>query len=41
MLAHDQGGMVNAARFAAVLGVSGQNVGRYADLLYDCCSSAA
>jgi hypothetical protein len=27
--------MVNAARFAAVLGVSGQTVGRYADLLCD------
>ena len=35
MLAHDKGGMVNAARFAAALGVSGQTVGRYADLLCD------
>ena len=35
MLAHDQGGMVNAARLAAALGVSGQTVGRYIDLLCD------
>ena len=35
MLAHDQGGMLNAARLAAALGVSGQTVGRYIDLLCD------
>lgn len=35
MLAHDRGGMVNAARLAAALGVSGQTVGRYIDLLCD------
>jgi predicted AAA+ superfamily ATPase len=35
MLAHDQGGMVNAARLAAALGASGQTVGRYIDLLCD------
>jgi uncharacterized protein len=35
MLAHDQGGMMNAARLAAALGVSGQTVGRYIDLLSD------
>ncbi len=35
MLAHDQGGMINAARLAAALGVSGQTVGRYIDLLCD------
>jgi predicted AAA+ superfamily ATPase len=35
MLAHDQGGILNAARLAAALGVSGQTVGRYIDLLCD------
>lgn len=33
MLAHDQGGMTNSSRLAAALGVSGQTVGRYTDLL--------
>lgn len=35
MLAHNQGMMVNAARLAAGLGVSGQTIGRYLDLLCD------
>ena len=35
MLAHNQGGMLNAANLAAGLGVSGQTVGRYLDLLVD------
>lgn len=35
MLSHDQGGMLNAARLAAALGVSGQTVARYIDLLCD------
>ncbi len=35
MLAHEQGGMLNAARIAAGLGVSGQTVARYLDLLVD------
>lgn len=35
MLAHDQGGVLNAAKLAAGLGVSGQSVGRYLDLLVD------
>lgn len=35
MLAHDQGGMTNSSRLAAALGVSGQTVGRYIDLLCD------
>lgn len=35
MLAHEQGQVVNAARLAASLGVSGQTVARYADLLVD------
>ena len=35
MLAHGQGGMLNAARLAAGLGVSGQTVARYLDLLID------
>ena len=35
MLAHDQGGLLNAARLAAGLGVSGQSVARYLDLLVD------
>jgi uncharacterized protein len=35
MLAHDQGGMINAAKLAAALGISGQTVGRYIDLLCD------
>lgn len=35
MLAHQQGGLLNAARLAAALGVSGQTVMRYGDLLVD------
>jgi predicted AAA+ superfamily ATPase len=35
MLAHSQGGMLNAAKLAASLGVSGQTVGRYLALLVD------
>jgi len=35
MLAHNQGGLLNAAHLAAGLGVSGQTVGRYLDLLVD------
>lgn len=35
MLAHEQGGVLNAARLAAGLGVSGQTVARYLDLLVD------
>lgn len=35
MLAHDQGGLLNAAKLAANLGVSGQSVARYLDLLVD------
>jgi len=35
MLAHEQGGLLNAARLAAGLGVSGQSVARYLDLLVD------
>lgn len=35
MLAHEQGGVLNAARLAASLGVSGQSVARYLDLLVD------
>ncbi len=35
MLAHGQGGSLNAARLAQGLGVSGQTVGRYLDLLVD------
>jgi len=35
MLAHEQGGLLNAAKFAAALGVSGQSVARYLDLLCD------
>lgn len=35
MLAHQQGQTVNAARLAGGLGVSGQTVGRYLDLLVD------
>lgn len=35
MLAHEQGGMLNAARLAGGLGVSGQTVARYLDLLVD------
>ena len=35
MLAHTQGGLLNAAKLAAGLGVSGQTVGRYLDLLVD------
>ena len=35
MLAHEQGQMLNAARLAGSLAVSGQTVGRYLDLLCD------
>ena len=35
MLAHEQGGLLNAAKLAAGLGVSGQSVARYLDLLVD------
>ncbi|HSM77433.1 MAG TPA: ATP-binding protein [Bryobacteraceae bacterium] len=35
MLAHDQGQLHNGARLAAGLGVSGQTVGRYLDILVD------
>jgi uncharacterized protein len=35
MLAHEQGGILNAAKLAAGLGVSGQTVARYVDLLVD------
>lgn len=35
MLAHTQGGLLNAAKLASGLGVSGQTVGRYLDLLAD------
>ncbi|WP_158971461.1 ATP-binding protein [Chachezhania sediminis] len=35
MLAHDQGGLLNASKLAANLGVSGQSVARYLDLLVD------
>lgn len=35
MLAHHQGGLLNAAHLAGGLGVSGQTVGRYLDLLVD------
>jgi hypothetical protein len=35
MLAHNQGQILNAARLAASLGVSGQTVARYLDILVD------
>jgi len=35
MLAHQQGALLNAARLASALGVSGQTVGRYLDLMVD------
>jgi predicted AAA+ superfamily ATPase len=35
MLAHEQGSLLNAARLAAALGISGKTVGRYIDLLVD------
>ena len=35
MLAHAQGGLLNASALAEGLGVSGQTVGRYLDLLVD------
>lgn len=35
MLAHEQGGLLNAARLAAALGVSGQTIARYLDLMVD------
>lgn len=35
MLAHEQGALLNAARLAASLGISGQSVTRYLDLMVD------
>lgn len=35
MLAHHQGGLLNAAQLAASLGVSGQSIARYMDILVD------
>ena len=35
MLAHEQGGLFHAAKLAAALGLSGQTVGRYLDLMTD------
>ncbi len=35
MLAHNQGQLLNAARLASGLGVSGQTVGRYLDMMVD------
>lgn len=35
MLAHEQGGLINASKLAASLGISGQTAGRYLDLLCD------
>ena len=35
MLAHQQGALLNAAQLASALGVSGQTVGRYLDLMVD------
>ena len=35
MLAHSQGGLLNAAKLASGLGVSGQTIARYLDLLVD------
>ncbi|APX17974.1 ATPase (plasmid) [Phaeobacter inhibens] len=35
MLSHEQGGLLNAAKLAGNLGVSGQSVARYLDLLVD------
>ena len=35
MLAHEQGGMFHAAKLAAALGLSGQTVARYLDLMVD------
>jgi len=35
MLAHEQGGLFNASRIAGALGLSGQTVGRYLDLMTD------
>lgn len=35
MLAHSQGGLLNAAKLASGLGVSGQTISRYLDLLVD------
>lgn len=35
MLAHEQGGLLNAAKLAGNLGISGQSVARYLDLLVD------
>ncbi|MYA88163.1 MAG: ATP-binding protein [Boseongicola sp. SB0662_bin_57] len=35
MLAHEQGGLLNAAKLAGNLGVSGQSVARYLDVLID------
>ena len=35
MLAHQQGALLNAARLAGALGISGQTLGRYLDLMVD------
>ncbi|WP_299751773.1 ATP-binding protein [uncultured Tateyamaria sp.] len=35
MLAHEQGGLLNAAKLAGNLGISGQSVARYLDLVVD------
>jgi uncharacterized protein len=35
MLAHEQGSLLNASRLAAALGLSGQTIARYLDLLVD------
>jgi predicted AAA+ superfamily ATPase len=35
MLAHNQGALINAARIAASLAISGQSVARYLDLMVD------
>lgn len=35
MLTHEQGGLLNVAKIAAGLGISGQSVARYLDLLVD------
>ena len=41
MLAHSEGGILNASRIAASLGVSVQTVNRYIDLLVDLAAGAA
>ena len=35
MLAHEQGGLLNAAKLASALGISGQTIARYLDLMVD------